>query len=178
MWLNVGSGTHNAPRPWWNIDVVEKDDIRPDQVVTPGEPLPFPDDSCDRIMLSHVLEHIPWEDVPAFLRDIRRISSDEVLVLGPDVYRTIQSYADGTEPWSILASVIEHKDYPDDMAAWPGAPHHWNCHEARVMEALNRCGFNAQPVLDDGLLASWPVVAWNRRWQFAILARSDERPLP
>lgn len=158
--------------------VPARDVIDPDQVIDPNTPLPFADESCERVFLSHVLEHIPWEDVPRFLVDVRRLAVAEVCIVGPDVYRCIQSYKDGLEPWSILTSVLEHKDYPDDMAAWPGAPHHWNCHEARVMEALNRCGFNAQPVYDDALLDSWPVVAWNRRWQFAILARSDERPLP
>lgn len=184
MWLNVGCGTHRAPGPWWNVDTVLRldcppaDIIDPDQVIDPGKPLPFDDGSCDRVLLSHVLEHVPWEDVPAFLLDVRRVASDEVLIVGPDVYRCIQAYADGTEPWSMIATVLEHKDFPADMEAWPGAPHHWNCHEARVMEALNRCGFNAQPVLDDRLLSSWPVLSWNRRWQFAIVARSDERPVP
>lgn len=185
-WLNVGCGTHRAPAPWHNVDVVrkvgpdvpERDRIDPDEVVDPDKPLPFDDESCDRVLLSHVLEHIPWEDVPAFLVDVRRVLADELLVVGPDVYRCIQSYKDGAEPWSIVTSVIEHKDYPADMAAWPGAPHHWNCHEARVMEALNRCGFNATPVIDYGLLRDWPVVQFNPRWQFAIVARSDERPLP
>lgn len=183
-WINVGCGTHNAPKPWINLDVVrrldcpERDRVDPDQIVDPDAPLPFDDQSCERVFLSHVLEHVPWEQVPEFLVDIRRVAAAEVMIVGPDVYRCIDAYKRGVEPWSILTSVLEHKDYPDDMADWPGAPHHWNCHEARVMEALNRCGFNAQPVLDDAELADWPVVAFNRNWQFAIVARSDERPLP
>lgn len=183
MWLNVGCGTHRAPAPWWNVDVVrrldcpERDIIDPDQLVEPGKPLPFDETSCERVLLSHVLEHVPWEDVPAFLIDVRRVLRDELLIVGPDVYKTIQSWHAGREPWSMVATVLEHKDYPDDMAHWPGAPHHWNCHEARVMEALNRCGFNAQPVLDDRELEGWPLVGFDRDWQFAVVARSDERPL-
>lgn len=175
MWLNVGCGTHRAPEPWWNIDTTENDDVHPDQIVTPGEPLPFADKSCERVLLSHVLEHVPWEAVPAFLSDIRRIAIGEVLIVGPDTYRVIQSYKDGTEPWSIVASVIEHKDHPADMAAWPGAPHHWNCHEARATQAAQRSGFHAVPVLDHSILDDWPVIAWNPRWQFAIICRDTER---
>jgi hypothetical protein len=184
MWLNIGCGTHLAPKPWHNIDTVRRVGpdvpaavtVNPDQVVNPAEPLPFDEASCERVMLSHVLEHVPWEAVPGFLLDVRRVASAEVLILGPDVYRTIEAYKRGEEPWSILQSVLEHKDYPDDMAEWPGAPHHWNCHEARVIEALNRTGWHAQPVLDDRILADWPVVQWNPRWQFAVIARSDGRP--
>lgn len=186
MWLNVGCGTHKAPEPWWNIDTVRRvgPDIAaavtvdPDQVIDPADPLPFDDGSCERVFLSHVLEHIPWEALPDFLRDVRRVAAAEVLIVGPDCYRVIEAYKQGLEPWSIVQSVLEHKDYPDDMAAWPGAPHHWNCHEARVIEALNRTGWHAVSVLDDADLAGWPVVAWNRRWQFAVMARSDGRALP
>lgn len=183
MWLNVGCGTHRAPPPWWNVDTVRRVGpdvpaavtVDPDQIIDPTQPLPFDEESCERVMMSHVLEHVPWEQVPAFLLDVRRVASAEVLILGPDVYRSIEAYKQGLEPWSLLQSVLEHKDYPDDMAAWPGAPHHWNCHEARVIEALNRTGWHAQPVLDDAILGDWPVVAWNPRWQFAVIARSDGR---
>lgn len=180
MWLNIGSGTHNAPSPWHNIDTVRRVDvppvevIDPDQIIDPDAPLPFDDDTCDRVLMSHVLEHIPWEHVPAFLTDVRRVTSAELLVVGPDVYRTIDAYRNGTEPWSIVQAVLEHKNYPDDMADWPGAPHHWNCHEARVLEALDRTGWKAQPVLDERTLAEWPLVGWNPRWQFAVHAE----PLP
>lgn len=185
-WANIGCGTHKAPPPWVNVDTVRhdgpdvpaRDRVEPDVIVVPGEPLPFPDASCERIFCGHVLEHIPWEQVGGFLVDVRRILRDELLIVGPDVYRAINAYKQGVEPWSIITSVLEHKDWPADMAAWPGAPHHWCCHEARVMEALNRCGFNAQPVINYAELDGWPVVQFNPNWQFAIIARSDERALP
>lgn len=177
MWLNVGCGTHLAPKPWHNIDTVRimgpdvlpLDAINPDEIVDPDKPLPYDDSSCDRVLLSHVLEHVPWEAVPDFLRDVRRVASGEVLIVGPDAYRTIEAYKAGKEPWTIVKSVLEHKNYPDDMKDWPGAPHHWNCHEDRVLEALRRTGWSAEPA-DQSILGDWPVVAWNARWQFAVLA--------
>lgn len=183
VWLNLGCGTHRAPAPWWNVDTVVRkgpdvaaiDTVDPDQVIDPNRPLPFAAGSCDRVFLSHVLEHVPWEAVPGLLIDVRRIAVAEVLIVGPDCYRTIEAYKAGLEPWSIVQSVLEHKDYPDDMIEWPGAPHHWNCHEARVIEALNRTGWHAVPVLDHGILRDWPTVAFNPRWQFAVMARSDGR---
>jgi predicted SAM-dependent methyltransferase len=185
IWLNIGCGTHRAPAPWWNIDTVRRkgegvppvDVIDPDQIIDPDQPLPFEDGSCDRVLMSHVLEHVPWEAVPDILTDVRRIAQAELLVVGPDVYRCIESYRRGKEPWSLMQTVLEHKDYPDDMREWPGAPHHWNCHEARVIEALNRTGWHAQPVLATSALQEWPLVGWNPNWQFAVVARSDGRPL-
>lgn len=179
MWLNVGCGTHRAPAPWWNIDTVQRldaptgDTINPDQIINPDQPLPFPDNSCDRILLSHVLEHVPWEQVPTFLDDIHRLATGPVLLVGPDAYRCIHAYAAGQEPWYLLASVLEHKNYPPDMADWPGAPHHWNCHEARVVEALHRGGWTTRPATDTDL-SDWPVVAWNARWQFAVVAHPQK----
>lgn len=178
MWLNVGCGTHRAPDPWWNIDTIRlvgghipaAERIDPDEIVDPGKPLPYDDGSCERVFLSHVLEHIPWEGVPDFLRDVRRVASGKIMLVGPDTYRTIEAYRAGTEPWHIVEAVLEHKAYPDDMAEWPGALHHWNCHEARVLEVLARTGWDATPI-DDAELDGWPVVGWNRRWQFAITAR-------
>ena len=178
IWLNVGCGTHLAPEPWWNIDGHRDAEVRPDQLIDPEAPLPFDDKSCDRVFLSHVLEHVPWEVVPTFLNDVRRIARAEVMIVGPDTYRVIEAYKKGTEPWSIVASVLEHKNHPDDMAHWPGAPHHWNCHEARVAEVLTRSGFHAMPVLDtEAMCRDWPVVGWNPRWQFALVARNTERTL-
>lgn len=170
-WINVGCGTHRAPDPWVNLDHHDGDGVHPDVITTPGEPLPYGNGTCERVMLSHVLEHIPWETLPAFLTDVRRVACGEILVVGPDLYRTIEAWHQGKLPWSLVGSVMEHKDYPDDMAGWPGAPHHWNCHESRVAAVLDRVGFSVVPVLDDALLREWPVVGWSRLWQFALIAR-------
>jgi len=176
IWVNAGCGTHLAPKPWVNTDTVMKPEYNttPDLIVKEDDPFPFDDDSVDRIMLSHVLEHVPWEHVPFFLTEVRRaIKPDgEVLCVGPDAYKIIKSWSAGNEPWEILTSVLEHRDWPPDMLEWPGAPHHWNCHDERVRAALSRSGFTYE-VPDVNLMRgnSWPVVGWNPNWQFALLAR-------
>lgn len=168
MWLNVGCGTHHAPNPWHNVDVVENDTTHPDQIVKSGEPLPFPDGSCDRIFLGHVLEHVRWDRVLSFLDDVRRLLAPDgrLLVAGPDVYRTIAEWHEGRVGWPLVQSVLEHAEIETD---WPEASHQWNCHEQRVVDLLTAAGFvNLEAVAVPP--AGWPVVNWTG-WQFAVTAQ-------
>src|SRR5215471_2064517 len=55
-WLNVGCGTHRAPEPWVNVDVIDNDEVHPDVIRQPGEPMPFADGSAARVFAGHVLE--------------------------------------------------------------------------------------------------------------------------
>jgi SAM-dependent methyltransferase len=184
MLLNAGCGTHYASG-WVNTDVWENDDTRPDVRVTPGEPYPFDDDTFDAVFLGHVVEHIDWSLLPAFLRDMSRIAKPgaPMLIVGPDVYRTIDRWRNGHEPWWMVQSVLEHQDVnadnrgPDEV--WDGATHHWNCHEERVVTLVTSLGFpNIQAVSDtipdgndwkdpgDGKIV-WPIVA-KAPWQCAV----------
>ena len=185
MKLNVGCGTHYA-HGWVNTDVWSDDTTRPDVITTPGKPYPFEDNSADAIYMGHVLEHIPWPQVGDFLHDMKRIAKPgaPILVVGPDVWRTIQRWRDGQEPWWMVVSALEHQDNhfqpgpKDDL--WLGAAHHWNCHESRVLDVLRTCGFAdiksmtdvipnniGGSVWEDENGIAWPVVAkWH--WQFAL----------
>jgi len=98
--------------------------------------------------MGHVLEHIPWLEVATFLKDMQRIAKPNapMLVVGPDVHKTIKRWKDGQEPWWLVESVMEHLDVPDThvpgLEWWDGAHHHWNCHEARVEKLLTSLKFN------------------------------------
>lgn len=173
MLLNVGCGPHRAASPWWNVDVVRDGATQPDQIVPRGQPLPFPDGSCEKVYLGHLLEHVPWPQVPAFLADVRRLltPAGEVLAVGPDVYRTIRGWHEGRETWELVESVLEHSAPQDDLGQWAEARHWWNCEEARLTAALAAAFGEARPVaLDDPLLDSWPLVG-RAPWQCAAWAR-------
>jgi SAM-dependent methyltransferase len=186
--LNAGCGTHYA-EGWVNTDTWETADTTPDVKVEPGKPYPFEENTFDAVFLGHVLEHIPWKEVPAFLEDIRRITKPgaPVLVCGPDVHKTIKRWAQGQEPWEMVMSVMEHLDVEDHnvpgLEWWDGAHHHWNCHEKRVEKLLQITGFtDITSVCDvipkdtagknwenEGI--NWPVVGhWY--WHFAFLCRN------
>lgn len=186
--LNAGCGTHYA-QGWVNCDVWQSDTTKPDVVVQEGSPYPFPDDHFDAIYLGHVIEHIDWRSVPGFLRDMRRVAKTgaPILVVGPDVYKTIQRWKDGLEPWHMVASTMEHQEHnyqPNrEEEFWDGATHHWNCHHQRVWDILDNLGYldlkdyfdiipndtSMKSWTDSSTGISWPVVAkWH--WQFAIHA--------
>lgn len=182
--LNAGCGTHYA-KGWVNTDVWENEDTRPDVRVEPGKPYPFEDDTFDAIFLGHVVEHIDWRLLPDFLRDMGRIAKPgaPILIVAPDVYRTIERWRIGAEPWWMVQSVLEHQDVnadnrpPDEF--WDGATHHWNCHEERVVTLVQGLGFPNVEALSDtipngndwkdpkvkGLV--WPIVA-KAPWQCAV----------
>ena len=187
--LNAGCGTHYA-KGWVNCDVWASDTTKPDVQVEAGQPYPFPDDHFDAIYLGHVIEHIDWRDVPGFLRDMRRIAKPDtpILVVGPDVLKTIQRWSEGKEPWQMVLSTMEHQEHnyqPErESEFWDGATHHWNCHHQRVWDMMIELGFRDLEDYYDRIPNDtgsswwtdpitgirWPVVAkWF--WQFAIHAR-------
>jgi SAM-dependent methyltransferase len=191
--LNAGCGTHYA-KGWVNTDVWDEDPATtPDIKVEAGEPYPFEDDTFDAVYLGHVIEHIAWSLVPGFLSDMCRIAKPNapILIVGPDVYRTIVRWSQGQEPWHMVESTLEHQDgnfQPDrEHEQWEAAAHHWNCHEARVIKLLEQCGLSAEsyteriPSAPDGkawydprVNLTWPVVGYHY-WQFAVLTHA---PVP
>jgi SAM-dependent methyltransferase len=182
--LNAGCGTHYA-HGWVNTDIWENEETRPDVLVQPGKPYPFEDDSFDAVMLSHVLEHIKWNEVPDFVNEIRRVAKPEasILIICPDVHKTIKLWHSGRLPWELVESVMEHAEVaPDDKSIkwWDGAAHQWNAHEKRVENLLRQIGFlkienviNRIPIgntwIDKGI--TWPVVGM-AEWQLAFLIKN------
>lgn len=144
--LNAGCGTHYA-QGWVNTDVWVSDTTTPDVQVVPKQPYPFEDDTFDAVFMGHVIEHIPWNDVPRFLKDMSRVAKPNapMLIVGPDVFKTIKRWKNGEEPWYMVRSVMEHLDmnYQPDRETewWDGAHHHWNCHEERVEALIRSIGF-------------------------------------
>jgi SAM-dependent methyltransferase len=185
--LNCGCGPHYADG-WHNTDIVQAPTIRPDQVVDPGDPFPFDANSFDRIYCGHVLEHVPWERLPAWLGELRRVlrPGGWVMVVGPDTLRTIDLYRDGAATVEELMPVIEGPGawlhgHGYEPLRWGSDRHHWNCYEARVVDVLADAGLvevTPYPVDRRGRLpesqirgAGWPLVDGSPR-QFAVHGRN------
>lgn len=177
MNLNVGCGRFRTDlKDWVNTDVIRLEgEIEPDVVVSPDEPLPFADASFDRIYMGHVLEHVPWTKVVPFLQLAaeKLVSGGKLLVVGPDVNRSLQMWHEGSESLEHLLTVLEDDLHTQETEVkWFGEHHYWNAYEARVLRALNAAGFKNAKALDIGnesLFAQWPVTS-HARWQMAVIA--------
>lgn len=170
MKVNVGCGPHRA-EGWWNVDRVCEGDVQPDAIVSAARPLASFSE-VEAVYCGHVLEHIAWPKVPAFLGHIRDhlAPGGACCVVGPDVERALAAWHRGLEPRSLVTSVLESDRPQDDLGDWPGARHAWNCTEERVVRAMSEAGFARVEALsiDPVALAGWPVVAFTQ-WQCAVV---------
>ena len=187
MDLNIGCGPHYA-LGWHNIDVHDGDGVHPDEVVPTFRPefsngvgrwLPYEDGSVQRVMLGHVLEHLPWASVPDFLLAVKRVlhHTGTLCVVGPDTRRALELWQAGSGhvPREILDACLEDDSAymlsDGKVAGWEGARHQWNCYEARVAAALRATGFVVESHHPGSVvLEQYPVVS-RAPWQFFCVAR-------
>ncbi len=78
--LNLGCGLRPKPQSsgWINIDFDPT--CMPDIVRDIKNGLPFDDNSVDEIYISHVLEHLYWEDFYFVMREIWRVCKPDAKV--------------------------------------------------------------------------------------------------
>ena len=178
--LNVGCGTHYAAG-WLNTDYVFSDPITPDLVVDSSDPYPFDDNTFDAVYMGHVLEHIPWNDIPACLQTINRILKPgcPVMVVVPDVFKSLHEWKNNAMDFFLLTTVMEHTPpgYPEVRSSFE---HHWNCNEERVFKVMSKVFDNCEMVsnripldgathfFDENTGVNWPINLWTA-WQTAII---------
>ena len=73
--LNLGCGI-NQKEGYVNCDISEE--VNPDMIVDLEKPLPFEDNSIDRIMSNHILEHI--ENFNELINEIHRVCKEGSIV--------------------------------------------------------------------------------------------------
>jgi SAM-dependent methyltransferase len=85
--IGIGNGTVTAVLRARGLEVTTVDihgALGPD-VIADVRDLPFPDRSFDTVLIAEVLEHLPWENLPAALQEIARVSRRGVVVSVPNV---------------------------------------------------------------------------------------------
>lgn len=164
MRLNVGCG--EFPRAGWlNVDLTHPSaDLLHD--VTTG--LPAAGEPITRIYAGHVLEHLPYEDLPGVLaswRDSADIyEATRLAVVGPecDWAERMVGRAQISAP---MFRQIEH-----GAGRWVGDLHLWRSTEGATADALLAGGWTCEPVSTiDLAVDGWPITA-HVGWQFALLA--------
>lgn len=177
MKLNVGCGPFRTDLPnWINTDIVfVSDQIEPDIVVDAIKPLPFKKESFDQIYLGHVLEHIAWHRTIDFIKEVNSLlkPSGTLMIVGPDIYKSIQMYKEGTVPFEFMETVLEDDiDFQPEGRPVFGARHQWNAYPKRIERLLQLSGFKKITELDitnKDVFCEWPVTS-HARWQMAAIA--------
>jgi hypothetical protein len=177
--LNVGCGKAHFDG-WCNTDASSA--MEPDLLWDVAkEPYPEPE-TADAVLLSHVLEHLWWSDVPHALTHCFEAlkSGGVILAIGPDVYRSLEMWRDGTLDWKGLLCRMEHpatvyNDHEnptswDEGTPFDGYRHRWNCTGKRVVWGLETVGFVkvSEIEMDSAILDEWPVASRDRT-QFAAV---------
>lgn len=125
--LNLGCGYSRMPPAdgWVNIDIDSR--FKPDIVRDLTRGLPFEDQTCDRILASHVLEHFVPADVIFLLQECQRVLIPEgyleiVVPLGvaPDLTHesffaeyTFDNLLIQKYNWSLSKFIITSKHFVD-----------------------------------------------------------------
>ena len=142
--LELGSGSKLGSKGWTTVDVRGADinwDLR--------HGIPLKDGSVEAIYTSHLLEHIPYEQLIAFLRECRRLlkPGGELLVCVPNARYYIDAYVAGEvfrprDEWWSPASVntnscIDQLNY----IAYMGGEHHYLFDTENLVNTLLSGGF-------------------------------------
>lgn len=157
--LNVGCGPFKA-RGWTNTDV--DPGMNPEWISKDTWDQPTALDAghehagWERIYCGHVLEHIPWKDVPEFLTVLwdRLAVGGEIMVVGPDVFRTMRLWHEGHPQiaWEKMRAVMEdhrhHQGARVDLA-YEGLRHLWNSYGSRIVDAFDDAGISATLIVGE-----------------------------
>jgi len=168
--VNLGCGPHYAAG-WTNLDVIRLGEIQPDIIVEPMGPWPFEDGTVDQFYAGHVLEHIPWGDVPVLMAEVCRVlrPGGQFLSVGPDVFRMVRGF--GVDHWLTRMGLEDDISYQTEGDSWDGARHKWNAYEDRIGRVLDDAGLTDVTAIPmDELLAfgDWPVLS-DVGWQCAVV---------
>lgn len=153
MRLNLGCGEFYA-HGWTNVDLPScphRKDVEADI-----RSLPFRDGSAERVYCGHVLEHLTLEDAATALREVRRVLSDDgvLLVVGPAFERA----ADDATRESIRTGGCR----------WEGDEHRWVATVASTLDLVAEVFPLRILVSLDDLDVGWPIVS-RIGWQCAVL---------
>ena len=114
--------------------------------------------------MGHVLEHIQWELVPEFLRQVIDLCVEgaEVAMVGPDIRRIVAKWKHDRLSWDDVMAALEHHLSYQSAGTWDGARHQWNCYGDRLEDVARHAGFiNAhQTPVHPTALEGWPVTSY------------------
>lgn len=165
--LNLGCGQH-VVQGWINIDSHRVCECEPcmasgPEIICDIRSLPFGDGEVDAVYAGHVLEHLPLDEVPALLQEIRRVlrPGGKLGIVGPDFDRA-------TAEWPEMCDAIWPGELPGD---WPGASHQWCATGPKTLKLVRQVFPAAEEIPIAEIDPFWPAVSF-LGWQFAIVSEA------
>lgn len=144
--LELGSGKRPGMEDWIASDIGGGGDIQ----LNLTQPIPFPDNSVDRIYTSHVLEHFSYPSpMLDFLRECKRIlkkgGSLSIAVPDAGIFLDAYMHPDSFEKekyctWDVGLSYKNRIDFVN-FIAYMGGDHKHMFDEENLMSVLKEAGF-------------------------------------
>lgn len=145
IWLEIGAGPERKLPGWTTADLCEGCDL----VIDLAKPLPFPDDSVDKIYSSHVLEHFYFSELARLVSECRRVLKPSGVFSAsvPNARIYIEAYARPEafdpavycryEPAYNYNSKIDYLNY----MAYMDGHHRYMFDEENIIAILGKTGF-------------------------------------
>lgn len=118
--------------------------LKPD-IVTDILKLPFDDESFDVAAAYEILEHLPYKDALAGLRELNRVSSRYVIISVPDATRAARIEFPVPKLGRVQRLIVLPRIFPKDHVISKSG-HHWEIGKKdytlkRVIDDIRACGF-------------------------------------
>ena len=160
--INIGSGPHYA-QGWFNIDSVPTDTGKqPDRLIDIFDLPDFYQREFKAAYIGHVLEHIPWNAVPAAIYAISQVvvEGGPIMVVGPCIIKAAMS----NQPQTLIEAIVcdpRTADHP-----WA---HAWTPTTELTRWAMEEAGLTNVTVLPINQIKrpQWPNPS-TAGWQCAI----------
>jgi predicted SAM-dependent methyltransferase len=145
IWLEIGAGPGRKVPGWTTADQFEGCDL----VLDLAKPLPFPDNSVEKIYSSHVLEHFYFSDLVRLLSECRRVLKPAGVFSAsvPNARIYIEAYArpESFDPAIYCRHAPAYNynskiDYLNYMAYMDGH-HRYMFDEENIIAILGKAGF-------------------------------------
>lgn len=134
--------------------------------------MPFEDDSFDVVVASEVLEHLPFEDFPRALNEMKRVARKNIILTLPHQQRTLFYFALKI-PFFEKIDYIKKISLNNEMKPYTEGGHYWEIGRIgypaeKIKKTISKCGLK---IINDFIPYDIPVAT--KHFHFFILEKGE-----